>query len=218
LRQTSCRESVDIIRYYKRRAPGLISAETLPHNLVLDESHLATFGPYAKMSPPLRDRSHASALWDGLRDGTIDIIATDHAPHLPAEKEAGRDDIWKAGSGIPGLETFLPSLLREWNEGRVTLSEIARWTSAAPARLFGLQLRKGHLGEGADADLVMIDPSGRRTIDAAAMVTRARYTPFDGLGWNGAIKRVLLRGRTIALDGEPVGEPGGRFQAPGGKV
>jgi dihydroorotase len=214
VRQVSTWQSVELLRHFKARAPGLISAETMPHNLLLGPAEHDRFGALGLMSPPMRGGRHAAALWDGLRDGTIDIIATDHAPHLVSEKTAPGADIWSIPPGIPGLETLLPVLLKEWRAGRVTLSDIVRWTATAPATLFGLAPRKGALVEGADADLVVLDPSGSRAVRAANMVTRAKYTPFEGMEVPGRAAWVIQRGRVIARDGQPVGDPDGRFLRP----
>ncbi|WP_428528825.1 dihydroorotase [Pseudorhodoplanes sp.] len=212
LRQISCLQSVDVIRHYKSRSDGLISAETLPHNLFLNEADLLRLGPTAKMSPPLRDSKHADALWEGLKDGTIDIVVTDHAPHLLSEKAKGADNIWDAPSGIPGLETLLPAMLERWREGDISLPQIVRWLAHAPAELFGLA--KGHLSPGADADFLILDPRKPGVISAEKMFTKGKYTPFDGRATAATITQVFLRGKTIFHNGGLAGPPCGRFIRP----
>jgi dihydroorotase (multifunctional complex type) len=118
-RQTSCRASVNILRSL-RHVSGLLHAEVNPHYLYLTDSALDRLGPFAVMSPPLRVSDDVSGLWDGLLDGTIDLISTDHAPHFPEEKECGLADVWDAPMGVPGLQTMLPLLLASAAEGRCT--------------------------------------------------------------------------------------------------
>ena len=214
IRQVSSREGAETVAAYKKRAPELISAETLPHNMFLTEDHLRKFGPFAKMAPPLRSLEQARALIAALKAGTLDIVVTDHAPHLPEEKELGRDDIWKAPSGIPGLETLLPVMLAQSLAGEFPLTQLVAVLSAMPAKLFGLFPRKGLIAPGSDADLLVVDGSVRRKIDSASMRTRATFTPFCDLEGAGSIDLVLLRGRRIVEDGKPVGAPGGSFLQP----
>jgi len=214
IRQVSSREGAETVAAYRKRAPGLISAETLPHNMVLTEERLRLLGPFAKMAPPLRPPEQARALVDAVKAGTVDIVVTDHAPHLPEEKEAGRDDIWKAPSGVPGLETLLPVMLAQSLSGAFDLTRMVAALSTAPAKLFGLFPRKGVIAPGSDADLVVVDGSVRRTLEPAAMRTRARSTPFHGMEGAGSIDLVLLRGNRIVEDGKPVGDPCGSFLFP----
>ena len=122
----------------------------MPHNLLLAEADHLRFGARAIMSPPLRGRAHADALWAALRDGTIDIIVTDHAPHLLEEKLRAGDSIWVVPAGIPGLETLLPLLVAEWRSGAVTLAEIVRWTATGAGCAFRPRARS-FLIESADA-------------------------------------------------------------------
>ena len=214
IRQVSSGEGADAVAIYKKRAPGLISAETLPHNMVLTEERLGQLGPFAKMAPPLRPAEQARSLIDAVRAGTVDIVVTDHAPHLLEEKEAGHDDIWKAPSGVPGLETLLPVMLAQSYAGAFDLMRMVSALSTAPAKLFGLFPRKGVIMPGSDADLIVVDGSVRRTLDPAAMRTRACSTPFHGMEGVGSIDLVLLRGKRIVEDEKPVGDPCGSFLFP----
>lgn len=212
-RQISCRESITMLAALRRMHPG-ISAETTPHNLLLTEDELDRQGPYAKVTPPLRSAEDLEALFAALRDGTIDIVATDHAPHLPAEKEAGRNDIWQAPGGFPGLQTLLPLMLNEVARGRLSLAEVAALCCERPARLFGLYPQKGVLEPGSDADLVLVDPKREASIENDAQLSRARITPFAGRRVRGWPVATLLRGRVVMRDGRIVGSPAGALVVP----
>jgi dihydroorotase len=214
IRQVSSREGAETVGAYKKRAPGLISAETLPHNLFLTEEHLQKYGAFAKMAPPLRSPEQAQALVEALKAGIVDIVVTDHAPHLLEEKELGRNDIWKAPSGIPGLETLLPVMLANCLDGAFALTQLVDVLSTMPAKLFNLFPRKGCIAPGSDADLIVVDGSVRREISPASMRTRAKYTPFCGQQGAGAIDLVLLRGRKIVENGAVAAEPSGSFVQP----
>jgi len=212
-RQISCRESITMLAALRRMHPG-ISAETTPHNLLLTEDELDRQGPYAKVTPPLRSPEDLDALFAALRDGTIDIVATDHAPHLPAEKEAGWSDIWQAPGGFPGLQTLLPLMLEEVARGRFTLGDLVLLCCERPARLFGLYPQKGALEPGSDADLVLVDPKREASIENESQLSRARVTPFAGRRVRGWPVATFLRGRVIMRDGRIVGRPTGTLVVP----
>jgi dihydroorotase len=209
-RQTSCRASVDTLRQLQRLGPNL-HAETNPQYLFLTEAAFATFGPFAVMSPPLRTDEDVSALWQGLSDGTLSVISTDHAPHLPQEKLAAAADVWTVPRGAPGLQTMLPLMLAAAAAGRCSYQDIARWCAERPARMFGLYPRKGAIILGADADLVVIDTADHRPIDDASQLSLAVRTPFAGQHSGGAVKLVLLRGEVLAEDGRVADRPRGRI-------
>jgi len=216
LRQVSCRRAVDVLRA-ARAWGGRLSAEVTPHNLLLTEDELARQGPYAKVAPPLRAAGDLECLWEALEDGTINMIATDHAPHLPEEKDAGREDIRRAPGGLPGLQTFLPLMLDQVAQGRWSLTDVARTCAEAPARQFGLYPRKGAVLPGSDADLVLVDTTRRETIDNAAQWSRARITPFAGWTVTGWPVLTMLRGRVVMRDGKIEGPLRGRLVTPAGR-
>jgi dihydroorotase len=213
LRQVSCRGAVDVLRAARARG-GRVSAEVTPHNLLLTEDELARQGPYAKVTPPLRAAADLECLWEALQDGTIDMIATDHAPHLPEEKDAGREDIRLAPGGLPGLQTLLPLMLDQVARGRWSLMDVARTCAEAPARRFGLYPRKGAVLPGSDADLVLVDTARRETIDNAAQLSRARITPFASWTVMGWPVLTMLRGRVVMREGKIEGPPRGRLVTP----
>jgi dihydroorotase len=136
-------------------------------------------GPNAlRVIPPVREPGHAEALWQALLSGVIDMISTDHVPHLSNEKH--RDSIWDCAPGFPGVETSMRLMLNEVSRGRLTLSEYVRIACEAPARSFGLFARKGVLLPGADADLVIVDTARRDTITKERLHSIGRETPFEG--------------------------------------
>jgi dihydroorotase len=213
IRQLSCEAGLQALRGLREGAK--VSAEVTPHNLTLDSDELLRQGPVAKVAPPLRASSDVRAMVQALAAREIDIVATDHAPHLPAEKAKGDADVWQAPGGIIGLQTFLPVMLGLVAEGRLTLCDLVRACATAPAELFGLP-NKGRIEVGTDADLVLVDLAETITLRNEDQLSKAARTPFAGRSVKGAIRRVFLRGAEIARDGKPSGAPIGRFLRPVG--
>lgn len=214
LRQISCAPAAALLAALRQGLPGL-SAETMVHNLMLTEADTLRLGPFAKVIPPLRTDADVAAMWQHLHAGAIDIVATDHAPHLPEEKETGRSDIWAAPGGLPGVQTFLPLMIDAVAGGRLDWPALVRLCCETPARLFGLAPQKGALQPGADADVVIIDPAAQGRIATEDQLSKARVTPFDGRPLRGLPIRALLRGRTIMQHGRPEGAPTGQPLRPG---
>jgi dihydroorotase len=165
----------------------------------------------AKVVPPLRSEDDTLAMRQALAAGRISIVATDHAPHSPQEKDAGLD---KAPGGFPGVQTMLPLLLKLVADGTLSHADLVRVACEQPARIFGLYPRKGHVQPGADADLVLVDPSRPMQIRNADQASKAGRTPFDGWTVPATPRMTLLRGEPVCLDGKIVGEPRGRFVSP----
>lgn len=206
---------VQLVRDAKASGQNL-TAETCPHYLLLTSEAMEEYGPYAKINPPLRGAEDVDALWRAVNDGTIDIIASDHAPYTREEKDVGWKDIWRALSGTPQIELMLPLLLTEVRRGRISLERLVEVTSEAVARTFGIFPMKGAIQVGSDADLVIADLEAEGEIDAERLYTKARdITIYHGWGVQGMPTTTIVRGEVVMEGGDVVGEPGhGRFISP----
>ena len=183
------------------------TTEVTPHHLFLSRDDLPELGTHGRMNPPLRTESRRAAVFDRVVDGTVDMIATDHAPHTAAEKDT---DIWTAPSGVPGVETALPLLLAAAREGRLSYERIRELTATGPARVFDLPER-GRIAPGNYADLVLVDPDQSRPIRASELHTACDWTPFEG--WTGVFPELTVaRGRIVYEHGatQPFGPPAGQ--------
>ncbi len=196
---------------------GRVSAETCPHYLLLTNKDLVEkLGPYGKIYPPLRSDGDREALWRGLNEGVIDFLATDHAPHLREAKEPGWRNIFEAASGVPGLETALPLMLTQMNQGRISLFRLVEVMSRNPAEAFGISSRKGALEVGRDADFVVVDPKLEMVLREEDMYTRSSAKVFDGWQVAGAPVLTAVRGEVVMDEAGVVsGKPGyGEYIAP----
>jgi dihydroorotase-like cyclic amidohydrolase len=192
-----------------------VSAETCPQYLAFTGSDLERLGALLKTAPVVKEAADRDRLWEGLRDGSIQHVATDHAAgEWPGEKSTG--SIWTDYGGIPGVELLVPYLLSEGvRKGRITLERMTELVSGAPARFFGVARRKGRLGPGFDADFAAVDLGETWTVSAEGLHSLNRYTPFEGWTMTGRIKETWVRGRRVfarAVDEPWFDEPGaGRF-------
>jgi dihydroorotase len=191
----SAEGSVRIIREAKGRGVP-VTAETAPHYFTLTEEAVMDYNTNAKMSPPLRTARDREAVQEGLSDGTIDVIASDHAPHSSVEKDVEFD---MAANGIIGLETSLPLSLRLVKEKILTLKDLVTKMSVNPARILHLE----HLGlkPGNPADLTIIDLDKEFTIDPHALKSKSRNTPFEGWQIKGKAALTMVGGKVVASDG-----------------
>jgi dihydropyrimidinase len=212
----SCRAALDEIG--RARAAGQqVLAETCPHFLALDESrYLSPDDECAKyvISPPLRAPGDRAALWEALRDGVLDLVATDHVPdRMAVEKRLTGQPFSEISNGAPGIETLLTIVYSEGvQRGRVTVERMVDLLSTTPARLFGLN-SKGEIAVGKDADIVLFDPQERRTITQPELHHTSDYTPYEGMPAAGIVRSVLVRGEYVIRDGHFVGRRGfGQFQ------
>jgi dihydropyrimidinase/dihydroorotase/allantoinase len=201
--------TVRLIRDAKARGVP-VTAETCPQYLAFDAGALERVGPYAKCNPPLKTRDDQDALWQALADGTLDIVTTDHSPFVAADKEAGWSDIWAALPGFPGVEILTGFVIGAALDGRFDLVRASALIAAEPARIFGLAPAKGAIEPGADADLTFYDPTGETVVATERWVTRAKKSAriWDGWRHRGRVSRTILRGRTVATDGDVVGPQG----------
>lgn len=170
-------------------------------------------GLKAIMSPPLRKDADREELWQALRDGIIDTVATDHCPfHYregKAEKQYGKDDFTKCPNGAPGVQERLMLMFSEgFMKGRLTLPQVVRYSSSAPCRMFGLYPLKGSLEPGTDADIVLVDPAGTTEITRDYIRGASDYSCYEGMTLQGRIEKVLLRGREVVSDGRFLGSRG----------
>jgi dihydroorotase len=172
-----------------------ITGETCPHYLLLSADDYARFGGVIRVNPPVREKRNQEPLFAALADGTIDAIATDHAPHSPEEKT--RNDIWTVDCGFPGVETQMPLMLNEAAAGRYSVCDYVRWSAANPAKIWGLYPRKGVIQTGADADIAVVDLGREWTIDDAKLQSLSRITPFHGRRVKGLPIHTLVRGRFV---------------------
>ena len=184
--------AVDIIR--RAKAAGInITAETCPQYFSLAEDEILTKGPLARVNPPLRTKKDVEAVIQGLADGAIDAIATDHAPHSEEEKSRPVAD---APSGMLGLETSLAlALTFLYHTGRLRMDEIVRLMSETPARILGLEA--GKLAEGAPADIVLFDPNEKWTVEPELFKSKSRNTPFGGVELRGKVRYTASRGKIV---------------------
>jgi len=191
--------SARIVREAKRRGVP-ITAEVTPHHLTLTDAAVEGGDPRFKMNPPLRPEEDVEALIEAVADGTIDALATDHAPHAAAEKAAG---LAAAPFGIVGLETAVPLLLdRLVRPGRIGLIRFVALFSTRPAEIFGLR-GKGRLSAGADADLTIIDLDRPVIVDSGSFRSKSRNTPYDGWSLKGCAVRTIVGGQTVFPEEQP---------------
>ena len=187
----STKGAVDAVRRAKAR--GLpVSCEAAPHHFTLNETAIGDYRTFAKMAPPLRDEENRLAVLEGLDDGTIDAIATDHAPH---DQESKRVPFAHAANGVVGLETLLPLSLELHHRDAMALLDLLRLVTLAPAELLGLP--QGRLAAGAPADLLLFDPGRKWTVETAKFRSKSKNSPFDGREVKGRALRTVVDGRTV---------------------
>jgi dihydroorotase (multifunctional complex type) len=203
--------SVDMIRQAKR-AGQKVTCEINPWALFLgcDWSAIERLGSYA-LSYWVPEKNVPS-LWEGLNDGTIDIVATDHAPHTREEKEIGWKDGWKAHTGTPSTQFYVSMFLTAALEGKIKLERVVEACSTAPARIFGIE-KKGDVVPGYDADLVLIDLDREYEIKDDDVLSLTGWTPYAGRKFKAKPVRTIVRGRTVYKDGKVIGEKGWGQQA-----
>jgi dihydropyrimidinase len=202
----STRMALDEVRIWRARYDR-VTVETCPHYLTHDWD--ADIGSIGKANPPFRSPDDVAAMWEGLADGSIDVVASDHVPRKRATKEK---PIWQASQGFPGTATILPVLLDQgYHRGRLSLQRIAQLLSSRPAEIFAMA-GKGSLSPGADADVTLVDLTQERVVDPAALGSYSDYSLYEGQTFKGWPVRAILRGETIMRDAQIVGGAGyGRY-------
>lgn len=191
------KDEVEYLRIQKSKAP--ISAEVCPQHFLLSAPQIYNkLGAYAQMNPPIRDMSHGEALWAGLKEGIIDCIATDHAPHTHAEKAK---PFGSAPSGMPGVETSLPLMLDRANRGLCTLENVVKWMCEKPVELYRVK-GKGRIAPGFDADLVLVDMQKKRTIRNGELFTKVNWSPYDGWQTTGWPVKTIVNGVIVFDEGQ----------------
>lgn len=192
----SSADALDMLRRARdRRVP--LSVETCPHYLTFAAEDVPDGDTSFKCAPPIRERENREALWGALREGIVGQIVTDHSPSTAALKCSGSGDFMKAWGGISSLQIGLSAIWTSARERGHGVADLARWMSAAPARLAGLEGRKGAIEVGCDADLVFWEPDATLTVDAARLEHKNKLTPYQGRELRGVVARTFLRGETI---------------------
>ncbi|MEE9590978.1 MAG: dihydroorotase [Thermodesulfobacteriota bacterium] len=187
----STRGSVELVRTAKDKGLS-VTTEVTPHHFTLTDDSVVGYNTSAKMNPPLRDEDDIEAILQGLKDRTIDCIATDHAPHSSIEKDLEFD---RAANGVVGLETALSLTLRLVDRGFLGLSEAIERVTVGPATVLGLE--KGTLKVGADADITIVDKDREWIVDSKLFFSKGRNTPFEGWGMKGKVVKTIVKGKVV---------------------
>jgi dihydroorotase len=182
-----------------------ITCEVTPHHLLLSVDDFKRLGTLALTMPPIREKPHAAALWNGIMDGWVDILGSDHAPHTLQEKQA--KIVWNVKVGIPNLETTLSLMLTQMKRGKLSIGDVVRLMAEKPAEIFGLN-DKGYLKEGNNADITVVDLSKKYRIDASKFHSKAKYSPFDHRIVEGKAVKTFVNGKLIMDEGEIVANAG----------
>ena len=207
----SSREALDEVRRHRQRTRTPIYVETCPHYLLLDDASPA--GVLAKVNPPIRGRADVEAMWEGIADGSIDTVGTDHVPRKRSTK-AGKG-IWASSNGFPGVATMLPIMIDEGHHRRgIAPERIAAVLSRNAARIYRMA-SKGALAVGYDADITIVDPELVRKVEPSTLESFADYSPYEGIMLRGWPTATYVRGHTIMRDGAIVPDarehPQGRY-------
>jgi len=193
------------------RAEGLpVSVETCPHYLHFTAETIADGATLRKCAPPIRSRENREKLWQGLREGVIDFVATDHSPCPPSMKQLENGNFKTAWGGIASLSMALPVMWTDASQRGFTLRDIARWMAEGPAELAGYGSRKGRIAAGCDADFVVFEPEAEFTVTPERLHYRHAVSAYMGEKLRGVVKATYLRGKRIFAEGKFPGEPTGR--------
>ncbi len=215
----SSKEAARIVKDAKAR--GLrVTSETGPHYLLRESTEMAKVGSLLKMNPPVRQKDHADVLWDGLLNGYVDMIATDHSPHTLEEKGSDlygkmlKPTIWDCISGFCGVETGPSLILTEVNKGRMSLNHYVKLTSENPSKIWQIYPKKGALKPGSDGDVTIVDMDKEGVIDINKLHSKNKPSPWHGWKVKGIPVCTVVRGHVQMRDGEVVGKPIGHMVKP----
>jgi allantoinase len=197
----SSSDAIPVLQH-ARNEGAKVSVETCPHYLTFTAEEIAEGATEFKCAPPIRERENREKLWEGLANGTIDFIATDHSPCLPAMKLLKEGDFLRAWGGIASLQLSLPAVWTEASAHGYSVTHVAKWLCEGPARLAGLDRRKGLIAAGCDADFVIWNPDEKLRVDPAQLHHRHKITPYAGRELKGVVATTFLRGRKIFERGE----------------
>jgi dihydroorotase len=186
------------VEFLRQHKPAWVTAEVTPQHLTLNTDAYATIGTLAQMNPPLRSHHDNDVLWAGLLDGTIDFIATDHAPHTLEEKAKGYPN---TPSGMPGVETSLPVMLTQAVAGKCSIEQVSNWMSTAVAKAYNIP-NKGAISIGYDADLVLVDVENYHLVERKDIVSKCGWSPFEGWNLTGYPVYTIVNGNVVYEKGE----------------
>lgn len=206
----AAKEGVDLIKRAQEKGYP-VTGETCSHYLCLCDEDFDRVGPLMKVYPPVRRREDQETLWQGIETGVLSLVSSDHAPHTEEEKKG---DLWSSPAGMASIETLAPLMINEVSEGKITIHQLVAILSENPARLFGIYPEKGSLQVGTDADITIVDLKVKSTIKKENLHSKSKVSPFDGFALTGAPVQTIVRGTTVAKNGEIVSAPGGKFIRP----
>ncbi|MET3507491.1 allantoinase AllB [Halalkalibacter oceani] len=206
----STAEAVEAIRQAQQEGYP-ITAETCPHYLFLSAEDYDKVGPQMKVYPPVKYKKDQEALWEGIKDGTISFVCSDHAPHTEEEKDG---DLWSIPAGMCGVETLAPLMLDAAAKGTISRTDVASLLAEAPAKLFDIYPKKGSLRVGTDADITIVDMEQEYTLRREALHSKSKVTAYDGFEVKGKPVYTIVRGHVVMADGELTTTPVGQLINP----
>ncbi len=206
----STAEGVELIREAQREGYP-ITAETCPHYLFLSNEDYTKIGPVMKVYPLVKFKKDQDAIWDGIKDGTISFVCSDHAPHTADEKDG---DLWSIPAGMCGVETLAPLMLNAVSEGKITLQQLVALLSENPAKQFNIFPQKGTIQVGADADITIVDMNKKHVIKTKDLHSKSKITAYDGFRITGMPVKTIVHGITVMNKGDIISEPHGKLVIP----
>ena len=209
-----CADVINMLREVRAKGDVDVTVETGPHYLLMTAEDMKKkhIGNLIRMNPPIRYKGHQETLWEGLNDGSIDMVATDHSPHTIKEKT--QKSIWDTIPGFPGVETNVPIMLTQVDAGRISLEQYVRVQSENPAKVWQMYPQKGSLQLGTDGDITIVDLNKTGTIRAKNLHSKNKITPWEGWKVKGMPVYTIVRGNVVMKNGKVMGKPQGRLVTP----